>query len=259
MQRIEDLRKKNLLNVIFEKGLSDGGSPATYFFDTIYAPIRLPTASGMPATDTYIPVGWSYSEIASIYGNKFGGNFWPQYFADLAALNTAISNYECMAVDRMIDCIAEHKYKYKKLIELQGYAWNPLWNVDGTVLRSHVEQHAAEEESTATDTTSTVSRTPYDSATWKDAEKQHSTGTAANNVRKTTHTQDPHSIAATDNAFGEALTGSDIYHAEKEVRTGNIGVTKTTELIESARKTLAYSLLNVFFEDLNQNLLIGLF
>lgn len=245
--------------MIFEKGLSDGGSPANYFFNTIFAPIRTPTAAGMPATDQYIPVGWSYSEIASIYGNAFSGNFWPQYFDDLAALNAAIAAYECEAVDRMQDIIAENAYKYQKLIELQGYAWNPLWNVDGEELHSTIEQHAEEKETTATDYTSTTSRKPYDSTTWQDAERRTDSGTAAGNVRTRTHTQDAHSVSAEDNAFGETITGGDIYHAEKTIRRGNIGLTQTTQLIENARRALDYSVLRPFFDDLNKQLLIGIF
>lgn len=259
MMRVEEWRKKGLLNIAFEKGLSYNTVPATYFFDSIYAPIRLPTASGMPAGWTYQPVGWTYSDIADIYGMRFGGNFWPQWFKDAADLNAAISAYECMAVETIVSTLHLNELKYKKLIELQGYSFNPLWNVDGTELHSTIEQHADETERTNTDFTSTSSAAPYDSATFKDAAQTRDSGTATNNYRKKEHTQTAHAVAATDNAFGEALSGGDVYHAEKTVRQGNIGVTKTTELIDSARASLEWSLLNVFFEDLNKNLLIGIF
>lgn len=260
MMRIAEWKKKNLLTIVFEKGLNQGGgTPVTYFFDTIYAPVKIPSASGMPADYTYMPVGWSYSDIASIYGNKFAGNFWPQWFEDSAALNAAIAAYDCIAVDRIQDVLTQNEYKYRKLIELQGFAWNPLWNVDGTVLRSHVEQHSDEEVSTATDLTTARKVMPYDDTTPKTAAEDNTSGSAENNTVTTKHLADAHSVAATDNAFGEALTTADIYHAEKEVRTGNIGVTKSTELIEAARKTLAWNLLDVFFEDINQQLLIGIY
>lgn len=260
MMRIAEWKKKNLLTIVFEKALSQGGGPPyTYFFDTIYAPVKTPTGSGMPDNYTYMPVGWSYSQIASIYGNRFAGNFWPQYFEDSAALNAAIAAYECIAVDRIEDVLTANEYKYRKLIELQGYAWNPMWNVDGTTLHSHIEQHAQETETTATDTTTTISHAPYDDNEFKDAEKRRDSGSAADNIRTRTHTQESHTVSAEDNAFGEALSSGDIYHVDKELRQGNIGVTKTTELIESARRTLEWSVLDVFFNDLNKQLLIGIF
>ncbi len=259
MMRIEEYRKKHLLNPIFEKGLSLNTSPATYFFDRIYTPIRLPTASGMPPDWTYLPCGFSYSQVADIYAARFAGNFWPQRFEDVAALNAAIAAYDCTAVNRMVAILEQYEVKYKKLIELQGYAWNPMYNVDGETLRAHIEQHAQETETQSSKNTRTVSRQPYDSTAWKNAEKTEDEGTAADNTRTRTHTQDAHAVSADDNAFGEALTGGDIYQAEKELRRGNIGVTKTTELIEAARKTLSWSVLNEFFKDLNEILLIGIF
>ncbi|MBO5706823.1 MAG: hypothetical protein J6S05_07510 [Bacteroidaceae bacterium] len=259
MMKIREYQSKHLLNPIFEKGLSLDTSPATYFFDTIYAPIRLPTASGLPPDWTYLPVGWSYSQIAEIYAAYFGGNFWPQFYRDTADLNAAIASYSCEAVNKIVACLELNQLKYKKLIELQGYEWNPLYNVDGETLRAHIEQHGGEEETTDTDVTHTTSRTPYDTTTPKEAEKVRDTGSAANNKRTRTHLQDAHSVSADYNAFGEALTEGDSYHAERELRRGNIGVTKTTELIEAARKTLSWSVLNEFFKDLNEVLLIGIF
>ena len=62
-----------------------------------------------------------------------------------------------------------------------------------------------------------------------------------------------------NDAFENSADNSDIYHAEKRVREGNIGLTKTTELIESARSTLRWTVLDELFKDINEVLLIGLY
>lgn len=64
-------------------------------------------------------------------------------------------------------------------------------------------------------------------------------------------------VDARDTAFGQALKGADKMHVEKLIRHGNIGVTKTTELIEDARKTLSYSIVQEFFNDINEVILVG--
>lgn len=257
--RIIEWKRKNCLDEAFRLGLSLGTTPATYFFDQIFAPVKIPTGSGMPDSYTYVNIGMNYSEISSIYSTKYAGNFWPEYYEDTAALLDAVSNYRCEVVDRLVAVLSENAYKYKKLIELQGLSWNPLWNVDGTELHATIEQHANEETTTGTDQTVTHKVAPYDSATLKTQTEDKTTGTAANNKRTVSHIQDSHTVAAGDNAFGEALTGGDIYHAEKTVRQGNIGVTQTGALIREARSVLNWNILGEYFRDINKVLLIGNF
>lgn len=66
-------------------------------------------------------------------------------------------------------------------------------------------------------------------------------------------------VDARDTAFGQALKGADKMHVEKLMRHGNIGVTKTTELIRDARDTFAYSIIQEFFDDINKVILIGIY
>lgn len=259
MMKVDEWNRKNLLTIAFENGLSYMSTPRTYFFDHIYAPIRLPTGSGMPDSYTYLDIGFSYSEIASIYAAKFGGCYWPEWYKDSTEFAAAVAEYRSKIVERLISVLRENEYKYNKLIELQGFAWNPLWNVDGTELHATIEQHAKETVSTGTNLTVERSAYPYDSASAKKQYQDKTSGSAAQNTRETAHTQDAHSVAAEDNAFGEALSGGDIYHAEKTVRQGNIGVTKSSELIRDARGILRWSILEEYFRDINKVILIGIF
>lgn len=74
-----------------------------------------------------------------------------------------------------------------------------------------------------------------------------------------TATDEDYAVLAKDTAFGYDLTGGDKMHVEKLIRQGNIGVTKTTELIEDARKALRYSVIQEYFDDINEVILIGLY
>lgn len=260
MMRVKEWQNLGILSDAFSFGMKLTTSPSTtYLFQHIYAPIRTPTATGMPDSVTYEDIGLSTSEVARIYLTRFGANFWPEVWSEAAAFRIAAEAHKSEVVERMIYTIKEHLYKYHRLIELQGYSWNPLWNVDGEELHSTIEQHADETTETGTDITDTRSATPYDSTSWKDAEKLHRQGTAANNKQTRKHVQDAHSVSADMNAFGEALSAGDRYFAERTVRRGNIGVTKSTELIEAARETLRWNILEEFFRDINKVLLIGTF
>lgn len=64
-------------------------------------------------------------------------------------------------------------------------------------------------------------------------------------------------VLAKDTAFGQALTGADKMHVEKLIRQGNIGVTETTTLLNHARDYLRFSIVQEFFNDINEVILIG--
>ena len=66
-------------------------------------------------------------------------------------------------------------------------------------------------------------------------------------------------MAAKDSAFGVAIEGAERYYAEKRIRQGNIGITKSTELIESQREVVRYNILDEFFKDLEKEIIVGVF
>lgn len=66
-------------------------------------------------------------------------------------------------------------------------------------------------------------------------------------------------MAAKDSAFSVALNGAERYYAEKRIRQGNIGVTKTTELIEAQREAVRFNLLDEFFRDLEHDIIVGIY
>ena len=59
--------------------------------------------------------------------------------------------------------------------------------------------------------------------------------------------------------FGNTVVGGDKYHHEIKERTGNIGVTKTTELLMDALEWYKNNILMEFFKDLNEQILVGIY
>ena len=64
-------------------------------------------------------------------------------------------------------------------------------------------------------------------------------------------------VESGDTAFGYRLIGGDKMEVEKLIRQGNIGVTKTTELIEAQREMVKFSIIDEYFNDLNKVIMVG--
>lgn len=67
------------------------------------------------------------------------------------------------------------------------------------------------------------------------------------------------SINAKDNAFGVTFNGPERYYAEKRIRQGNIGVTKSTELLRDQRDIVRFNILDEFFKDLEPHIVVGIY
>lgn len=66
-------------------------------------------------------------------------------------------------------------------------------------------------------------------------------------------------VAAKDNAFGVTFSGPERYFAEKKLRQGNIGVTKSTELLQAQRDLVRFNILDEFFNDLQREIVVGIY
>ena len=288
----------NLLTDIFETSTVYGG---VNLFEDIYIPVKLVTSSGLADDWSYMNIGLDADEIADIYYAQYSGNFLLDI--DLKKRVKAI--------------FKKNVGKYLKLLEVQGYSYNPLWNVDGTEIRQQLENRGTNDTeyggvtSNFGDNFSSV-RTDHDvsgfnTSGYRDGSKDETYGTenntigvghqevrmdaqgqmqvtgvdAPNNasssyrgsVGSKTSTQVIHknaknivsgeeveyAVSASDTAFGTALIGGDRMYLEKYIRQGNIGVTKSTELIEAQRDIVRYVLLQEFFDDINEVVLIGLY
>ena len=289
-------------------------NPETYFFDSIWLPVKEVTADGIAEQFTYQNIGLSTEELAKIYKTYHGFNYLsPAFYRDNAALSIIDLGEKIRSIFLL------NKGKYLKLLELQGYTYNPLFNVDGIEIRQSLENQGINDVSsnafasghggTAEDVKTTHNVSPYDENTLKeeyndetkggqnslDGIPQYSydstTGTwtrtngslsnlsgetmsASGSRNETTYTHNnaknrmvidgveqdvDYHVPSKDTAFGEALSGGDKMHNEKLIRQGNIGVTKTQELIDAERQNLRYSVVKEFFDDINAQLLVGIY
>lgn len=265
-------------------------------FNSIYVPVKIPTSSGMPVDWAWTLLGYDSSTIAKIYRGYFGANYLVE---KLNSADDYFTSY-LRLLNRIESVYLSNLYKYNKLIELQGYTYNPLFNVDGTEEFTYLDndgeittsvvqdmkQRQDGEGGTVTstqlptdnETTTTRKIAPYNSTTYHEAE-ENKTQTKAKNEDSfnKTYTVGAHkdqidttlthkevkngetSYSGGTDVFGNIVIGGDKYHTEKRVRQGNIGVTKTQELIEAERKNLNFSVLQEFFRDINEQILIGLY
>lgn len=279
-------------------------------FENIYLPVKTPTAQGMPDQYTYTNIGMDYTDLTEAYEALYGYNFItvPLLTDNLIQSSTRLKN-KIKAVYNL------NKYKYLKLIELQGYEYNPLYNVDGVENYTFISNQGTEDTTTTkaytqyTDSNSntntktgsvsdsgssasthedTNSVTSFDSSTFNDTD--HNTGnqntTSATNTTTYNEVSDSSSGSITHGAhtdtdtttithhnalnglidysggtdlFGNSVTGGDHYHNERRERKGNIGVTKTQELIDSERNNLQFSIIMEFFKDINKIILAGIY
>lgn len=261
-------------------------------FEHIYVPITLPDSQGV-STTTWVDVGFDDTDLAEFYAGLYSGNY-------IAVPADTISN-RIKLLHKMRSVYHLNKYKYLKLIELMGYKYNPLFNVDANELYGYFENNGVNDvKSTTKGEISTTNESgtgenvpttnhyvnPYDSTTTdklqsKDTTTGKTTSTTQYGKQPTSGDYEPYeqnttithnsaknksngtdveyNVSASDNPFGEALTGADRYRVEKHLRQGNIGTTKTQELIAAERENLKFNLFNVFFEDLNEQILVGIY
>lgn len=260
---------------------------------------------------TYYNVGVLPNELAELYWAQYSGNFLlgsktvPDISGDAAELTIRI---------RAI--VKKNLAKYLKLIELGGYTYDPLWNVDGEEIRQILENSGTTDVKSgmirsdigvqydnrktthnvsAYDTTGVKTEytdeiegngsnvpTGLQRVEMRDGEitvtssdvsggaishaNNGTTGASGSTTYEHKNAKNlvdgvetEYVVQAADTAFGQALTGGDKMHAEKLIRHGNIGVTKTTELINDARETLKYSIIQEFFDDINEAILVGIY
>lgn len=309
LQETELQYRKPLQNAI-ELGTWVSQDPYVYFFDSIWLPVKRVTANGIADDWTYENIGLTPEQLAQIYKTYHGFNYLsPPFYKDNAELSIIDLGEKIRSVFLL------NKGKYLKLLELQGYTYNPLFNVDGVEIRQSLENQGINNVTNQSVSSgrslqdqnqkSTHNVSAYDSGTkeeYNDVTKGNKTdgvnnlprveynfdtgelesktpdtysdvagqtasyGTSGNftkyehnNAHNGVTGHEEYTVDAKDTAFGEALVGGDKMHNEKYIRQGNIGVTKTQELIEAERQNLKYSIVKEFFDDINAQILVGIY
>ena len=255
------------LEKVFQNVTGDG-SPISYFFQDIYVPILTRDENHAPVVGddgnfvvTYQNVGLTTSQLTDAYMTLYGYNMLsvplvpPQ--VDALKYATSVSTLST----KMKSIFLMNKYKYLKWIDSMGYAYNPLWNVDGSDFFQYIDEHG---NVTRTNTPILQSEqelktAPYDSSTYNPTNKTINTYSGTQSTETEAHS----GITSLDNqpipGTLHAVTGGDYSHIEKRVRQGNIGVTQTSELIRNERELVKFNLVQEFFNDVNKQLLVGIY
>lgn len=267
------------LEKVFQNATTRGNN--SYFFGDIWIPLKDRGSNHeMLDTVTYTNVGITTEQMAQIYRTLYGRNL----------LSVPLINWEddplkyAASVDelsiKMKSILNLNLYKYLKWIDSMGYAYNPLWNVDGTEEYQWIDNHGDIVRDN-------VPILPFGShlktASYDDDEKDtSSTYNAYGGINKNGDTEQYTISDGSANTVSElrsrdtetheditgqtpqeiegpiiAITGGDFSHIEKRIRQGNIGVTQTSELIRNERELVKFNLVQEFFRDINKQLLVG--
>lgn len=195
----------------------------------------------------YENVGMLPDAMAEVYMTLYGYNM----------LSVPITDPDMLTL-KMKSIFNLNLGKYMKWLDTMGYAYNPLWNVDGSESFQFIDTHGnvTRTNTPILQTDQELKTAPYDNETYKATNKTINTYSGTQSTDTETHTQVTN--ASLDGPV-HAITGGDYSHIEKRVRQGNIGVTMTTQLIEAERELVKFNLIQEFFNDVNKQLLVGVY
>lgn len=195
----------------------------------------------------YENVGMLPDAMAEVYMTLYGYNM----------LSVPITDPDMLTL-KMKSIFNLNLGKYMKWLDTMGYAYNPLWNVDGSESFQYIDTHGnvTRTNTPILQTDQELKTAPYDNETYKATNKTINTYSGTQSTDTETHTQVTN--ASLDGPV-HAITGGDYSHIEKRVRQGNIGVTMTTQLIEAERELVKFNLIQEFFNDVNKQLLVGVY
>lgn len=236
------------------------GSAVPLFRD-IYLPVKTITQNGMDENPSYVNIGFYPKEIAKMYADYYGLNYLVVPYTDI----DTDTNKSAKLTSKIQSVVYANLYKYLKNIELLGYEYNPLWNVDGTEIYSYADfDHFDKVDLDHTVTplagnTHTEQVTTYD-GDYKNLSKSIDQWATQDN-QTITRTRTLSGVDVPTDALGNKLddTSPDNYHTEKKVRQGNVGITTSAQLIAGERENFKYSILEEFFRDINEQILVGIY
>lgn len=149
--------------------------------------------------------------------------------------------------------------KYMKWLDTMGYAYNPLWNVDGSESFQFIDTHGnvTRTNTPILQTEQELKTAPYDTESYRKTNQTTTTYSGTKSTDTETHADILPENDNTINGPVHAITGGDYSHIEKRERQGNIGVTMTTQLLQAERDLVRFNLVQEFFNDINRQLLVG--
>lgn len=161
-----------------------------------------------------------YFEAAEDYDLEYAGVVFP---------NLAIVSNDIIIVDALVrTCVRSNAYKWEKLYKTTLLVYNPIWNVDGT----ETEEHEIGERKTTNN---------YD--------KSKSTGTSSQVPDDMTVEKEVAKNVSEMDAREDVTTEAEAFDKITRTRSGNIGVTKTQDMISDERDIAAFNYIDVVIKD----------
>lgn len=250
-------------------------SPITgHFFSHIYMPLELYDSTTQKKLKTWADIGLTLYDLSEAYWSQYSRAFLdaPYYLCN----DSTDKATQMLELGRKAKSVLnKNKYKYLKLIESLGLEYNPLFNVDGVEIRQRLENEGGNSVNETNGNTQTFNNlkdqhnvAPYDGGTKEEYNDTKTGDISDSGSRNTTYTRNnakngadgeevDYTVDSADTAFGYDLVGGDKMEVEKLIRQGNIGVTKTTELIEDQRELVKFSIIDEYFNDINKIILVG--
>lgn len=181
--------------------------------------------------------------------------------------------------------------KWKQMLEIQFADYNPLWNVDGLEKRTttlthgeRIEYHkgASYTSEQITDGSNTFERltdeettqeqvnpgynehkvSPYDSVNYNPESKDENSIGKVKSIIHNGKTKNTFTNGKTKNSsegYDEDIHNGDDKTVDEYRRTGNIGVTMSTQLLRDGESFWSkFNFYDIFFKDINKELTIGI-
>jgi hypothetical protein len=167
------------------------GSPISYFFQNIYIPVRKrdPNTNAMiePPEYEYVNVGFTTEQLTNAYWALYGQNMWS---GQLRSYDQSLKMLDIAAMSQKVKSVFElNKGKYLKWIDVMGYAYNPLWNVDGVEIEQTLENHGGVETNVTPilATKQTLRTASYQPGALKDTQETETNYKGAKETTEETH------------------------------------------------------------------------
>ena len=206
------------------------------------------------AAETFIPSQFStYECLGEYFKNSTILDYdYKQKFANLLLQEQDETAFVTRTFNKLKSVCIRKKYEWETLYSSIIQDYNPIWNVDGTEKTEYSAKGETNQVFSATDTfksgervgTTTDFAIPYNGT----EEKETGKATSQNNTYTDTNTK----VQQTDTSNMDT-------HNVKITRQGNIGVTKTQDLLQSQRDIAMFDFLDTVLKDCIDAITIPIF
>ena len=258
-KRTSNPTNNSLLYYLINYPLENNKIDDKTLFSSIYTPIKEFDSAGNEVTHWH-NVGMNPQEIMSAFYAKFYNRFFSVRY------NYGFLDYTDIPDASWLDMInrittgvvKRNMYKYLHLIETLGYRYNPTDNYDMEELSGNWEKDGDIKTTPSGKVTEKNYRTQYNDESESDVNLDTKTETSYENMTSTvSHNHLTDSISGTNEVYNSDRNELDRMTGSKLRRHGNIGVTTTQQMIQSQRDLVMFNIIDVFFNDLEEELLLN--